>query len=80
MPLFGSCLACGLVLAASRLAGELALTRSHRLVRGLCPCPRRGARARLSPRPRGPLAMHDPRKRTRRNRPGTVSVGLSVIL
>jgi len=34
MPLSGSCLACSLVLAASRLAGELALTRSRRLVRG----------------------------------------------
>ena len=44
--------------------------------RARCFASRRGARARLPPCPRGPLAMHDPRKRTRRNRPRTVQVAL----
>jgi len=44
--------------------------------RARCFASRRGARARLPPCPRGPLARRDPRNRTRRNRPRTVQVAL----
>jgi len=44
--------------------------------RARCFASRRGARARLSPCSRGPLAWRDPRRRTCRNRPRTVQVAL----